>query len=172
MGNPCRRKRGILYENPVLIFDDGTEQPEQYMYNGFRIVPVSSLPRIQADPIGFENLEKQNNHFLSGESYIATSMQDNSATQPGFNQAMPRIFLGSILSNLFSAVSSKSDAMTTTTVVEQLLTTTSTSFSSFAKTVTLGCIPYSCRIPHVYEFVYLHLYYNIPTTKMGKNDIV
>jgi len=35
-----------------------------------------------------------------------------------------------------------------------------------------GVFRIRCRIPHVYEFVYLHLYYNIPTTKMGKNDIV
>merc|ERR1712071_481408 len=114
----CRRRRGMQY-------DIGMEQADQYMFNGFRIVPVSSLPRIQADPIGFENLQEQNNYFLSGEPYIKTSWRDNSASQSGLNRAMPRIFFGSLLSNLFSAVTVT--AATTTTVVEQLLTTTSTS---------------------------------------------
>jgi len=127
----CRRRRGILY-------DIGNEQADQYMFNGFRIVPVSSLPRIQADPIGFENLQEQNNQFLSGESYIVTSMHDNSAIQPGSNRAMPRIFFGTLLSNLLSV---KSDIKTTTTTVEKSATTTSTQFQASAKTITANCIP-------------------------------
>merc|ERR1712071_660758 len=132
----CRIRRGILY-------DIGNEQADQYMFNGFRIVPVSSLPRIQADPIGFENLQEQNNYFLSGEPYIKTSWRDNSASQSGLNRAMPRIFFGSLLSNLFSAVTVT--AATTTTVVEQLLTTTSTSFNGATATITANCIisPYA-----------------------------
>jgi len=127
----CRRRRGILY-------DIGNEQADQYMFNGFRIVPVSSLPRIQADPIGFENLQEQNNQFLSGESYIVTSMHDNSAIQPGSNRAMPRIFFGTLLSNLLSV---NSDIKTTTTTVEKSATTTSTQFQASAKTITANCIP-------------------------------
>merc|ERR1712127_699752 len=132
----CRRRRGILY-------DIGNEQADQYMFNGFRIVPVSSLPRIQADPIGFENLQEQHGYFLSGEPYIKTSWRDNSASQSGLNRAMPRIFFGSLLSNLFSAVTVT--AATTTTVVEQLLTTTSTSFNGATATITANCIisPYA-----------------------------
>jgi len=132
----CRRRRGMQY-------DIGMEQADQYMFNGFRIVPVSSLPRIQADPIGFENLQEQNNYFLSGEPYIKTSWRDNSASQSGLNRAMPRIFFGSLLSNLFSAVTVT--AATTTTVVEQLLTTTSTSFNGATATITANCIisPYA-----------------------------
>jgi len=34
--DPCRRKRGMLYENPFLTFDDGTGQAPQYIFNGFR----------------------------------------------------------------------------------------------------------------------------------------
>merc|ERR1712127_578070 len=127
----CRRRRGMQY-------DIGMEQADQYMFNGFRIVPVSSLPRIQADPIGFENLQKQNNYFLSGEPYIKTSWRDNSAIQPGSNRAMPRIFFGTLLSNLLNV---KSDIKTTTTTVEKSATTTSTQFQASAKTITANCIP-------------------------------
>ena len=100
---------------------------------------MSSLPRIEADPIGFENLQEQNNYFLSGEPYIKTSWRDNSAIQSVLNWAMLRIFFGSFLSNLFSAVTVT--VATSTTIVEQLLTTTSTEFSPTVDTITASCIP-------------------------------
>merc|ERR1712071_558002 len=136
----CRRRRGILY-------DIGNEQADQYMFNGFRIVPVSSLPRIQADPIGFENLQEQNNQFLSGESYIVTSMHDNSAIQPGSNRAMSRIFFGTLWRNRRQQLRLNSKLQLRLSLP----------------------IVFRPRLAHVRK---KHLNYNIPTTEVGKRMIL
>merc|ERR1712071_467367 len=136
--DPCRRKRGMLYENPFLTFDDGTGQAPQYIFNGFRIVPVSLLPRIDADPIGFENLEnfaQENNHFLSGASHIETSMQDISARNAGSDPATPRIFN--------TLVSSIINFSTVTTTVSVTVATTKTSFSTSSVSIRAKCVPIS-----------------------------
>jgi len=134
----CRRKRGIMYENPFPIFDVGTGQAPLYIYSGLRIVPASLLPRIDADPIGLENWKQENNYFLSGEPYIETSMQEIKARNGGSDQTLasdptPRIF-GSLVSNIINFG-------TTTTTVSLTLATTSTSTSTSLATVKAACVP-------------------------------
>merc|ERR1712071_69568 len=141
----CRRRRGILYEKPVMPMDIGLEPAANYFYNGFSIVPMSSLPRIDTDPIGFENLQEGNNYFLSGEPCIKTSLQENSARH---GQAMPRIFFSNFLRPTQTAtvqIAAAAAATTETTETTETTITTTTIESTkiitiFAETVTASCI--------------------------------
>merc|ERR1712071_584203 len=109
----CRRRRGILYEKPVMPMDIG--------------------------------LEPAANYFLSGEPYIKTSLQENSA---GHGQAMPRIFFSNFLrptqtatvqiAAAAAATTETTETTTTTTTIES--TKIGTIFDAFAETVTASCI--------------------------------
>merc|ERR1712071_740534 len=131
----CRRRRGILYEKPVMPMGIGLEPAANYFYNGFSIVPMSSLPRIDTDPIGFENLQEGNNYFLSGEPYIKTSLQENSARH---GQAMPRIFFSNFLRPTQTAtVQIAAAAAATTETTETTTTTTTTTTIESTKIITI-----------------------------------
>merc|ERR1712071_234927 len=140
----CRRRRGILYEKPVMPMDIGLEPAANYFYNGFSIVPMSSLPRIDTDPIGFENLQEGNNYFLSGEPYIKTSLQKQRQTCPGYAQDLLQQFSSSNTNchcaNRCRCPATTETAETTTTTTTIKSTTIETSFSPSAVTVTANCI--------------------------------